>query len=284
MLAEERVRTGDLEGALGDLTARVKRNPGDAKLRVFLFQLLAVLGQWDRALTQLKVAGDLDAANLAMVQTYREALRCEALRAQVFAGKKTPVVFGRPEAWVASLIESLRLTAAGEESAASELRASALEQASPTSGVLDGTPFSWVADGDVRLGPILEAIINGRYYFIPFERIRSLTLEAPSDLRDLVWMPAIVSLTTGADTVALIPARYPGTESSGDPALLMSRRTDWVAAGEGYLGLGQRTFVTDEGETPLLDARSLELNTLSDEPDDAPTDEPVDEPADEPAA
>ena len=47
------------------------------KLRVFLFQLLCVLGQWERALTQLNVAAELDAQALAMAQMYREALQCE---------------------------------------------------------------------------------------------------------------------------------------------------------------------------------------------------------------
>ena len=34
---------------------------GDAALRIFLFQLLAVQGQWERSLNQLNVAAELDA-------------------------------------------------------------------------------------------------------------------------------------------------------------------------------------------------------------------------------
>ncbi len=259
MLAEERLRTGDLNGALEDLQGHVRKAPGDAKLRIFLFQLLAVMGQWDRALTQLKVAGDLDPANLAMVQTYREALRCEVLRAQIFAGKKTPVVFGEPEAWVAHLLESLRLAGEGDAQGAEAMRAQAFDAAPTTSGTMNGQAFTWIADGDSRLGPMLEAIVNGRYYFVPFHRIRALTLEAPADLRDFVWMPAIVTLTTGAETVALVPTRYPGSEASPDTAIRLAKRTEWTEAMGGYLGLGQRTWVTDVGELPLLDARQLEL-------------------------
>ncbi len=47
------------------------------------------MGQWDRALTQLDVAADLDAGALAMAQMYREAIRCERLRAEVFDGRKS---------------------------------------------------------------------------------------------------------------------------------------------------------------------------------------------------
>jgi type VI secretion system protein ImpE len=62
MGAEEALKQGDLDAALADLTDRVRRSPADARLRTFLFQLFAVLGQWDRALSQLDVAGELDAA------------------------------------------------------------------------------------------------------------------------------------------------------------------------------------------------------------------------------
>jgi type VI secretion system protein ImpE len=88
MLAEERLREGDLDESLRQLQEQVRKAPADSKLRVFLFQLLALRGEWDRAMTQLNVAGELDAGTLAMVQTYREALRCEVLRAEIFAEKK----------------------------------------------------------------------------------------------------------------------------------------------------------------------------------------------------
>ena len=94
--------------------SRCGRKPADAKLRVFLFQLLCVLGQWERALNQLKVASELDASALAMAQMYGEAVRCEAIRRDVFAGKKSPMVFGEPEQWLALLIESLLVGGRGD--------------------------------------------------------------------------------------------------------------------------------------------------------------------------
>ena len=106
-LAEQAVRDGDPEGALKTLQEQIRHNPSDAKLRVFLFQLLCVVGEWDRALNQLNVAAELDPGALAMAQMYREALQCERFRADVFAGKRSPVIFGEPEDWMALLIESL---------------------------------------------------------------------------------------------------------------------------------------------------------------------------------
>ena len=83
MSADQLLRDGKLDEALAALQQDVRAKPADAKLRVFLFQLLAVQGSWERALTQLNVAGEMDASNLAMVQTYREAIRCELLRAEM---------------------------------------------------------------------------------------------------------------------------------------------------------------------------------------------------------
>src|SRR4029077_12160491 len=89
-VAEQSLRNGDPIAALKELQEEVRAKPADAKLRIFLFQLLAVTGQWERALNQLNVASGLDPAALVMEQMYGEAVRCELLRAQVFEGKKSP--------------------------------------------------------------------------------------------------------------------------------------------------------------------------------------------------
>jgi type VI secretion system protein ImpE len=265
MNAEDALKSANLDEALGDLQGRVKKDPADAKLRIFLFQLLALLGRWERALTQLKVAGELDSASLAMVNTYREALVCEAYRAQVFSGERDPLLFGDPAPWMAMLVEALRLTARGQVPQSQDLRAQAFEQAPPTAGKIDGEPFAWIADADQRLGPVLEAIINGRYYLVPFLNIRKLELEPPADLRDLVWTPAHITWTNGGEVVALIPSRYPGSEESEDTRIRMARRTEWADCGSGlFTGMGQRMLTTDGGEYPLLETRSIELEAAVD--------------------
>jgi type VI secretion system protein ImpE len=265
MGAEEALRQGELEESLHLLQEQVRREPANARYRIFLFQLLAVMGRWGRALTQLEVAGELDAGTLAMVQTYREALRCEVLRANVFSGKRSPLIFGRPEEWLALLLEAQRLLALGEGERSASLRELALEAAPPTSGRIDDSPFAWIMDGDNRLGPVLETIVNGHYYWIPFQRIRGLALDKPQDLRDLVWMPAHFTWVNGGESAGLIPTRYPGSEASADPALRMSRRTEWLNGPDGaFLGQGQRMFFTDAGEYPLMNLRSIVFDVAAD--------------------
>jgi type VI secretion system protein ImpE len=264
--AERSVRNGDPAAALQELQELVRAKPGDAKLRIFLFQLLCVLGQWERALNQLKVASSLDPAALAMEQTYSDAVRCELMRRQVFAGTKSPLIFGEPEQWLALLIESLLLAGSGANDRSEQLRSQAFEEAGESSGNIDGRPFAWIADADSRLGPVLEAVINGRYYWIPFSRLNKIQIEPPADLRDVVWMPAHLDFLNGGESVALIPTRYPGSELSNDGLIALARKTVWEeVAPNTHHGLGQRILTTDTEDVPLMDVRTISLNATVDD-------------------
>ena len=260
MNAEESLRQGDLQAALAELQDQVRRDPSNSEYRVFLFQLLCVTGDWERALTQLNVAGDMDAGTLAMVHTYRDLLQCEALRERVFAGDTSPLIFGEPEEWVAKVIEALRIDASGKPDKAQQLRLEAFEAAPTVAGTLNGDAFEWVADADSRIGPFLEAVINGRYYWVPFDRLSEVRCEEPEDLRDFVWAPAQFFLQNGGQTVGFIPTRYSGAEAAEDDLIRLARRTEWDELAEGvYAGLGQRMLITDRDEYPLLEIRELVL-------------------------
>ena len=63
--------------------------------------------------------------------------------------------------------------------------------------------FAWLADADSRIGPIFEAVINGKYYWVPASAVAALTIEAPEDLRDFVWMPAQFRWQNGGEAASL---------------------------------------------------------------------------------
>lgn len=174
------------------------------------------------------------------------------------------MVFGEPEQWLALLIESLLRAGVGELAHAEQLRLQAFEEAQASRGNVDGQPFEWIADADSRLGPVLEVIINGRYYWVPFTRLTKVATEPPADLRDLVWLPAQLEFENGGASVGLIPTRYPGSESSVDGAVALARKTLWSqVAPDAYHGLGQRILTTDAGEMPLLDIRTMSIDHLA---------------------
>ena len=261
--AESLLAAGDPGGALRALQQQVRTNAADVKLRVFLFQLLCVLGQWPRALDQLKVCGELDAGTLAMVNTYRAAIQCEAVRDQVFAGRATPHVFGPPTAWVALLAQALQVEAQGHADQAAALRDQAFEAAPTSSGQIDDKAFAWIADADSRLGPVLEVLINGRYGWLPFVHVRQMDIEPVTDLRDLIWAPAHIEFINGGDTVALLPARYAGIAQDSEAALQMARKTEWLPLAEGHFrGMGQRLLSTDVAELGLLEIRRIVLDAV----------------------
>ena len=260
MRTEEFLQAGQLDNALTALEGEVRAEPANAKLRVFLFQLLSAMGDWQRALAQLNIAAELDAINLLMAQVCRAALNCEVLRAEIFAGKRSPLLFGQPDEWAGLLVQANQMVAEGKYKASQKLREKAFDLAPPVAGSVDGVDFEWIADADTRIGPMLEAIVDGKYYWVPFTAIKQIKIEPPVDLRDVVWIPSYFTWVNGGETAGLIPTRYPNSESSKDSAIKLARKTEWVELpGGSYHGLGQRMFATDKNEFSLLQIRQIDL-------------------------
>lgn len=262
--AKELLQSGKLEEALAQLQDQVRKNAADPKLRVFLFQLLSVFGQWSRALTQLDVLANCGADEHLMARIFQPVVRCEMLRADIFAGNRTPVIFGEPSEWMSWLVQANELAAKGQYTAAQALRDKAFEAAPGTPGKLNGNPFEWIADSDPRLGPVFEVILEGSYFWVPMCRVKQMIVEAPTDLRDLVWAPIQFIWANGGEASGHMPTRYPGTELQSDNQLRLARKTDWVERDGGYnLGLGQRMLATDAEEAPLLECRTIEISAES---------------------
>ncbi len=261
MTAEEHIRAEDLPAAMAALHEAIKKDPADAKLRIFLFQLLSVNGEWEKALTQLNLIADISPDSMILAQIFRPVVQCEALRAEVFAGRRSPLIFGEPQEWMGWLVHANSLAAIGKLKEARELLDRALEAAPAISGSINQHDFAWIADADSRLGPVVEAVIDGKYYWVPFNRIAKIEISRPSDLRDLVWIAATFTWANGGESSGLIPVRYVGSEVANDSGLRLARKTEWEDAGEGFFfGKGQRLFATDAGEYPVLETLVIKLN------------------------
>jgi type VI secretion system protein ImpE len=205
------------------------------------------------------VLAEMDSDSMMLARIFEPVLLCEAFRADVFAGKRTPIIFGEPPEWIGFLVQAMEHFGNGEFKAGASLRDAAFEAAPMSSGKINGEAFEWIADADERLGPVLEVIMEGRYYWVPFSRIRQAVIEPATDLRDLVWVPAQFVWENGGQASGHIPTRYVGTERSADGALKVSRKTEWLAHQGVNIGLGQRIIATDAGEYPLLEIRTLEF-------------------------
>jgi type VI secretion system protein ImpE len=97
--------------------------------------------------------------------------------------------------------------------------------------------------------------------WVPFTNISRMVIEAPEDVRDVVWIPAHIQWKTEGESFVLIPTRYPFSYTQDD-ALALSRKTEWNQKGaEMYIGYGQRLLVTDALDYSILDIRELSLNS-----------------------
>lgn len=222
-------KSGQIQGAVEALGAELRSNPLDAQRRSFLFELLSLIGQYDRAEKQLDVLARDGGPQQMGTILYKTALHAERIRQEMFEEQALPL--------------------SGE--ASSEL-----------SGTLNGQPFSTITDADPRIGARLEVFAAGQYSWLPFSQLAGVHAEAPGQLRDLIWIPARVSTSPefkGVDLgEVIVPALAPLTWQHEDDQVRMGRMTDWVRAPSGEeVPIGQKLLLVDGEEVPILEVRDL---------------------------
>ena len=258
--ADALLRKGDVVGARAALTDIVRSRPGDPKPRMFLFQLLALVGEWDKSRKALQTLAQLEPEAQMLAAAYNQAIAGEELRASVFAGQAEMPLLANADGWAAGVAGGIALLARGDEAGAIAARDAAFDAAPDMPGRLNGEPFEWIADADSRFGPTLEVIVAGRYGLLPFDAVARIISEGPRDLRDLVWYPVEITLRSGQSVAGFVPARYPGSEASADPAEQLARVTGWHDTQWGQRGSGQRLWVRSDGaDCGILGLRSLEF-------------------------
>jgi len=229
MNARQLFQAGRLDEAIDALGAEVRDNPTDAQRRAFLFELLCFAGQYERAEKHLNVLGS-GGRNAEMgALLYHAALHAERLRQDMFEKQSFPV-----------------------------------SSAKVVGGTINGQPFETITDGDPRIGPRLEVFAAGQYMWLPFEHIDSVKCQAPKQLRDLLWAPAIVrpaetfkGLEMGE---AMLPAIAPLTWRDPDPEVRLGRKTNWAEVSDGdQAPVGQKMLLVDDEEFPILELRELEI-------------------------
>jgi type VI secretion system protein ImpE len=232
---EDLFREGKLEEAIQLLGSELRDDPANAKKRTFLFELLCFAGEYDRAEKQLDLLGDQNKDAMLASLLYRGAISAERTRQDMFQnGKLTPPVLDPPK----------------------------------VSGTLNGKPFESISDADPRVGSRLEVIAGGDYLWIGFEHVAHLKMEAPKRVRDLIWITA--RLQTGPSFKGqdlgevLLPALTPEAVASDEPDVRLGRVTEWVRDESGLeFPLGRKILLVDGAEIPLLDVRTLEIQTAS---------------------
>ena len=258
--ADEFLKSGDLDGARKALVEVVRSNPGEPSARMFLFQLLALAGEWDKARIQMNTLAQLSPESQMLSVVYGQAIDAERARAEIFAGRAVAEQLVASD-WLQGVAQAIHHFANDRVAEGEAARDAAFDAAPDIPGTLDGEAFDWIADGDGRFGPCIEAIIAGRYGLLGFDAIDHIKSEGPKDLRDLVWYPVQIALRSGQSVAALLPARYPGSEASDDASERLTRATGWHDAAWGSVGSGQHLWTLSSGEERgLLSLRLLKFD------------------------
>lgn len=230
--AKQQFDAGKVKDAASSLAAVLREHPTDVKSRTFLFELLCFSGQYDRAEKQLSLLAQGSKENEMGATLYYSALHAERSRHDLFKKQDFPK-----------------------------------EQALPSPpGTLNGKPFQSIRDADPQIGARLEMYAAGAYLWIPFHHITSIQLQPIRRLRDTLWTPAFVITGPsfqGTDIgEVIIPAVYPFSWNADDQNVWLGRTTEWVADDTGSeFPVGQKTFVVDGEEIPLLEIQSIEFAT-----------------------
>lgn len=221
-------RAGKLREAIEALGDELKKQPLDAKRRIFLFELLCFAGDYDRAEKHLNVVSDSSPQASAGAMLYRSALHAERERQDMFARGALPMGSAHP---------------------------------SPA-GELNGTKFTGLTDADPRIGANLEVFIAGSYTWIPFAYIEAIETEPPKRLRDLLWLPAVLHTTAEFRLQdlgeVLLPVIAPLSWKDADESVQLGRTTVWKDDPEyGQLPAGQKLVLFGDEEQPFLEIRKL---------------------------
>ena len=132
--------------------------------------------------------------------------------------------------------------------------AEAEEKRTKVSGVCDGQKFDDFRDLDDLCASYLEVLTsNGKYYWIPIDRVQEMEFRPPERPKDLLWRRVNMAVADGPEGEVFIPAVYAATQQHGDEQLKLGRGTSWLEEeGQPVRGLGQRTFLIGEEDKPVM--------------------------------
>jgi type VI secretion system protein ImpE len=189
---------------------------------------------------------------------YRTLLDAEQARRRLFSEGVSPQFFAEePPEHVRLRLEAVQCLRNKQPAEARNL----LERANstpPFKGELNGKAFDLLRDADDLFGGVLEVMTQGKYYWVPLEQLETLTIKSPQFPRDLLWLPAHLSLRDGAAGPVFLPTLYPGSHEHGDNQVKLGRLTDWKSPDSGpTLGVGLHTFLVDDDGLTLLEWRQL---------------------------
>lgn len=231
MNPEQLYREGRLTEAIASAAGLLRDDPGNERLRTFLIELLCFSGDYERADKHLELLGGKTRDRQMGALHLRAALQTALTREEMFEKNEVPLP----------------------------------PDNAPVRGKLNGTPFKSLTDADPRIGPRLEVFASGNYLMLPYNGISVLSIHEPRRVRDLLWAPAVVNMSSsmaGGMNLGdvLVPIVSPLSCGHSDDMVKLGRVSVWESDGANDYLFGQKLLLVDGEEFPLLEVRSLEIH------------------------
>jgi type VI secretion system protein ImpE len=256
--AAAQLRAGRLGDAIAAAQAALKKAPMNLEARVLLVELLVFAGNLERADTLLDAATTIDPSASLVAAEFRQLLRAETARRQLFIDGRVPEFLGEPTEAQRHQLAALVALRAGDGAEAARAVARAEETRPAAPGLHGDTPFDDFRDADDLLAGSFEVLTStGKYFWIPTERVISAEFHSPSRQRDLIWRRVSMSVADGPEGDVYMPATYAADEPLTD-ALRLGRETDWRELDGGLVrGVGQRVFLAGDDGIDVLSLGTL---------------------------
>jgi type VI secretion system protein ImpE len=249
-----------LDAAIEAANQAVRRSPAHAPARVRLAELLVFAGNLERADAVLDTAVALDPAIALSVAEFRQLLRAEIARHQVWQDGRVPEFLGQPGDMEQALLAAICAARLGENDRAISCSATAERVRPPSPMYIDGKNCNDFRDADDLCAGIVEVLTTtGKYFWIPIARIGSIDFHLPRRPRDLAWRRASMSVTDGPEGEVYVPVIYAGTCADASNALRLGRETAW-SNGAPVRGFGQRTFLAGESGPGIMEISELRFS------------------------
>lgn len=253
--------SGNLTGAIESALTGVKANPTDIPSRIFLFELSAFAGDWERAKRQLDVIGHQDTTAMIGSKIYEQCVLAEGKRADVFSKGAKPEFLASPPDYIYGLLTANHRVIEGNLKEAREILDKVDEQRPAFACKINGQEAADFRDYNDLTCVILEVIIKDSYVWVPFEQIEKITFSEPKSLRDYFWRQATMETENGTNGDVFIPALYNNSWRSGDDNIRLGKLTDWRDIGEDiYVGEGAKLFAVSGAEhKTVFDINEIEF-------------------------
>jgi type VI secretion system protein ImpE len=271
MTVQELINEGRLSAAIQLQKSGLAQSKNEQSARLLLFELLAIAGQFDDAISELQAIASKDENWKIVKKAFQKLLTAESKRQ---SGKRPKIPSDVPD-WASMLWRAHVALRKGDHNLAVRAIDRANSLAVEVRGHIDGELFEGIRDFDDRTAFVVEFLSEGDYIWIPFDSLRSLRFEEPAGPLDTAFRPSQIELNNGEVLYGHVPLVYNGTvqfvssQQSGkspqtksedqDESFLMGLDTDYESRGDVMCCIGGLTWIVGEEIVPVKSVKMLEI-------------------------